>query len=161
MFVIFTLGFATITNLNAASEQSVSQPLEQLNKKQLKSAADYPVDSFTIQDSVLTFSGKVLESDGDTKLLGVNVILKGTKIGTQTDVDGNFKLEISSENLQGQNPVLVFSFIGYAKKEVEFLPASKEHLEIEMTPELIWIGEIHIPWYRRIWWTITSPFRKS
>jgi TonB-dependent starch-binding outer membrane protein SusC len=43
---------------------------------------------------------------------GVNVIRKGTTVGTSTDAAGNFRLEAS------ETDVLVFSFIGYASKEV-------------------------------------------
>lgn len=42
----------------------------------------------------------------------VNVMIKNTETGTQTDYDGNFSIEAEEGN------ILVFSYIGYKTKEV-------------------------------------------
>lgn len=47
-------------------------------------------------------------------LPGVNVLVKGTTIGTQTDLDGAYALE-----LRGHKPVLVFSYVGFETQEIE------------------------------------------
>ncbi|MEQ9164801.1 MAG: carboxypeptidase-like regulatory domain-containing protein, partial [Fulvivirga sp.] len=60
-----------------------------------------------------TVTGKITSVDDGEALPGVNVVLKGTTIGTVTDFDGNYTLSISD-----QNAVLVFSFIGLATEEV-------------------------------------------
>ncbi len=57
-------------------------------------------------------SGIVTDEKGGP-LPGVNVIIKGTTIGTTTDVNGKYTLEISDPNA-----VLVFSFIGFTTQEV-------------------------------------------
>ncbi|MBC8111741.1 MAG: SusC/RagA family TonB-linked outer membrane protein [Verrucomicrobia bacterium] len=57
-------------------------------------------------------SGKVVAADG-TGIPGVNVILKGTTKGANTDADGNFKI-----NAPEGNGTLVFSFIGFISQEV-------------------------------------------
>jgi TonB-linked SusC/RagA family outer membrane protein len=44
---------------------------------------------------------------------GVNILIKGTTSGTATDIDGNFSIDVPS-----QNSILVFSFIGYRQQEV-------------------------------------------
>ena len=44
----------------------------------------------------------------------VNVVEKGTKNGTITDVDGRFVLELPKET------TLVFSYIGYRSREIEY-----------------------------------------
>jgi TonB-linked SusC/RagA family outer membrane protein len=56
-------------------------------------------------------SGKVSDSNGP--LIGASVVERGTTNGAQTDFDGNFSLKVSDENA-----ILVFSYIGYANKEV-------------------------------------------
>ncbi|MCQ6959330.1 TonB-dependent receptor [Mucilaginibacter sp. JC4] len=56
--------------------------------------------------------GKVLD-DTNLPLPGVSVKLKGTNLGTVTDVNGNFVLDLP--NADG---TLVFSFIGFTTKEV-------------------------------------------
>ena len=57
-------------------------------------------------------SGKVTENSG-IPLPGATVIEKGTANGTVTDVDGNYSINTNTDN-----PVLVFSFIGYLTKEI-------------------------------------------
>jgi iron complex outermembrane receptor protein len=58
-----------------------------------------------------TVSGVV--SDALGPIPGVNVLVKGTTTGTQTDFDGNYSLDVGSAEA-----VLVFSFIGYATQEI-------------------------------------------
>ncbi|PCI06544.1 MAG: SusC/RagA family TonB-linked outer membrane protein [Flavobacteriaceae bacterium] len=55
--------------------------------------------------------GTVKDSNGQP-LPGVTVIIKGTSNGTQTDFDGNFKLDVS------KNDVLVFTYMGMKTKSV-------------------------------------------
>lgn len=58
-------------------------------------------------------SGKILDDKGEA-LAGVNVVLKGTRLGTSSNHDGQFSLE----NVKNQD-ILVFSFLGYITKEVQ------------------------------------------
>lgn len=59
-----------------------------------------------------TVSGYVHDREGEP-LIGVSIQVKGTSIGTVTDVEGYFEI-----NMGGYGNVLVFSYIGYHKKEV-------------------------------------------
>ena len=59
-----------------------------------------------------TVSGTVTDESG-VPMLGVNVVLKGTSTGTNTDFDGKYSLSVS-----GTNAVLVFSYLGYVTKEI-------------------------------------------
>jgi TonB-linked SusC/RagA family outer membrane protein len=71
------------------------------------------LNSETAQPEVATVKGRVVDEKGET-LIGVNVKEKGTTNIAVTNNDGNFTLK-----LKGQNPVLVFSYIGYASQEIE------------------------------------------
>jgi len=66
-----------------------------------------PVQEFK-QDAV---HGTVKDNTGTT-LIGVTVIVKGTKTGTQTDANGQFTLAAKPGD------VLVFSYLGYKSQEV-------------------------------------------
>jgi len=57
-------------------------------------------------------SGRVSDPDG-TSIPGVNILVKGTTLGTATDTDGRYSILVPNEN-----DVLVFSFIGYIAQEV-------------------------------------------
>ncbi len=57
-------------------------------------------------------SGKIVSGSDGMTLPGVTVQIKGTTTGTVTDIDGNYKLSLDSDD-----EVLVFSYIGF-KPEV-------------------------------------------
>ncbi|WPP52254.1 SusC/RagA family TonB-linked outer membrane protein [Catalinimonas niigatensis] len=59
-------------------------------------------------------SGKVTSSEDGSPLPGVNIIVKGTTVGTVSDIDGNYRISVP----EGEN-ILAFSFIGYISQEVE------------------------------------------
>jgi TonB-linked SusC/RagA family outer membrane protein len=61
-----------------------------------------------------TVSGKVTSKDDGTPLPGVTVMVKGTTVGTQTDVEGMYKISVPADG-----KVLVFSFVGMKTQEVE------------------------------------------
>jgi TonB-linked SusC/RagA family outer membrane protein len=63
--------------------------------------------TFAQQQSV---TGNVADEDG-LPLPGVNIIIKGTSTGVQSDFDGNYAIQAA------QGDVLVFSFIGLKKAE--------------------------------------------
>lgn len=67
--------------------------------------------SFASAQNVVT--GKVTSKEDGTTMPGVNIILKGTQIGTTTNAAGTYSIEVS-----GANPVLVFSFVGYNQEDV-------------------------------------------
>lgn len=60
-----------------------------------------------------TVTGKVIAAEDGSALPGVSVQLKGTQRGTNTDGEGNFRL-----NDVPDNGVLVFSFIGTKTQEI-------------------------------------------
>ena len=57
--------------------------------------------------------GVVTESATGDPIPGASVMIKGTKTGTTTDVDGKFEVMATSSD------VLVISFIGYSSKEIK------------------------------------------
>lgn len=59
----------------------------------------------------LTVKGKVIDASTKEALPGVNVLVKGTTIGTATDPNGNYSLDVSSAS-----DTLIFSYIGYQSK---------------------------------------------
>ena len=70
-----------------------------------------PLTTQTVNSVTLT--GQVTDQS-NTPLPGVTVLVKGTKLGTSTDPEGNFKLSLP----QQENTILIFSFIGMESQEV-------------------------------------------
>ena len=56
--------------------------------------------------------GTIVDEDGNT-LPGVNIVVKGTSIGTITDMDGNYTIQVG-----GPDAVLAFSFVGYEAQDI-------------------------------------------
>lgn len=61
----------------------------------------------------ITINGTVRDAQ-QNPLIGVNVIIKGTTIGTTTDMNGNYFLEVPN-----QDAILTFSYIGFESQEVK------------------------------------------
>ena len=59
----------------------------------------------------ISVSGKI--QDSSESLIGANVTIKGTSIGTVTDLDGNYRIENLSKD-----DILVFSYTGYDTQEI-------------------------------------------
>ena len=73
-------------------------------------------------------------------LAGVNVTVKGTSTGVISDIDGKFSISVS-----GSNPVLVLSYIGYARQEVSV--GSQQSLRISMTEDTQALEEVVVVGY--------------
>ncbi len=56
-------------------------------------------------------TGAILDNNGEP-IVGANIVVKGTTIGTITDVDGSFSLDVPEKG------TLVISYIGYLTKEI-------------------------------------------
>lgn len=75
-------------------------------------------------------TGLVVDAQTGEELPGVNVVIKGTTIGTSTDLNGRF--EVGVESLQD---TLVFSFVGYQTLEVPI--NGRTDLNITLESEII------------------------
>ncbi|MGB2759572.1 MAG: SusC/RagA family TonB-linked outer membrane protein [Maribacter stanieri] len=73
--------------------------------------------------SMLT--GTVLD-ENQVPLPGATVVVKGTSNGVATDFDGNFSIELT-----GSNDILLVSYIGYIKKEVDVTGKSATIISLE------------------------------
>ena len=60
-------------------------------------------------------SGIVVDENGEP-LVGVSVLVRGTSLGTITDIDGAYSLSIPQTDKR--KPVVVFSYVGFLSKEM-------------------------------------------
>ncbi len=84
-------------------------------------------------------SGKVTSPDGKA-LIGVNIVVKNTSIGTASDIDGTFVL-----NIPDGDQVLVFSYTGYATLEV--LVGEQSTMDVQMEEDLAQLDEVIVVGY--------------
>lgn len=84
-------------------------------------------------------SGTVLGDDGEP-LPGVNVIIKGSTIGTITALDGTYNLNVS-----GSEVVLIFSYVGYNTEEV--VVGNQSIIDVTLIQDLLTLSEVVVVGY--------------
>lgn len=77
--------------------------------------------------------------ENNLPLPGVSVFVKGLSIGTSTDVDGFFTL-----NIKDPNSILVFTFVGYKSQEVR---VTSRTLNVKMVPDEQLLDEVIVVGY--------------
>mgnify|MGYP006176897215 CR=1 FL=1 len=82
----------------------------------------------------LTVVGAVMSED-KLPLPGVNVLVKGTTIGTVTDVNGNYRIAAPDDAT-----TLVFSSVGYSTEEIEI--GGRTVINIELAPDIQALSEV-------------------
>ena len=85
-----------------------------------------------------TVTGKVTE-DGGSGLPGVTVSVKGTNKGTQTDVNGAYKIATPA------NATLLFSFVGFTKQEIAV--GNRSTLDVKLVSEDKSLDEVVVVGY--------------
>ncbi len=135
-------------SLNAKQEK-INELLEQLFKgtdvryvvfnKQIILTTNDNISTIKSTLQLKPVSGQVTDEDGQA-LPGVNVAVKGTTIGTITDLEGKYKL-----NNVPENSILIFSFVGMTTQE---LPTNgQEQINVVLSGEAIGLKEIVVIGY--------------
>lgn len=90
------------------------------------------------QQKEKTVNGIITDENGEA-IIGANVSVKGTTIGTITDVDGNFSLSIP------ENSLLQISYIGYLTQEIAV--GNKSSFSIKLLEDTQKIEEVVVVGY--------------
>ncbi|SIT06106.1 TonB-linked outer membrane protein, SusC/RagA family [Zobellia uliginosa] len=85
-----------------------------------------------------TISGTTSDEQG--VLPGVNVLVKGTTVGSVSDFDGNYSIEVP----EGSS-TLVFSYVGYSKQEVTI--AGQTTINVVMSEDAQTLSEVVVVGY--------------
>ncbi len=89
-------------------------------------------------NSVRNVSGKILDEDNQP-LPGANVHVKGTTIGTVTDIDGNYSLTLPNGATH-----LKVAFIGFKTQE---LPITSQNINVKLEPDMMSLEEVVVIGY--------------
>ncbi len=82
--------------------------------------------------------GKIVDETGEP-LPGVNIVIKGTTIGTVTDIDGNYSLTLPNGATH-----IVASYIGYQTEE---LPISGQFVNAQLSSDVTALEEVVVTGY--------------
>jgi TonB-dependent starch-binding outer membrane protein SusC len=86
-----------------------------------------------------TISGTVTDNT-NAPLPGVTVVVQGTTLGTVTDVDGNYQLEVPADA-----GTLVFSYIGMLRQVIEI--GNQTSIDVTMQADMIGVDEVVVVGY--------------
>ncbi|MEN8884524.1 MAG: SusC/RagA family TonB-linked outer membrane protein [Flavobacteriaceae bacterium] len=87
----------------------------------------------------VTIKGTVTSQSDGEPILGANVIIVGTKNGTSTDFDGNYKLKVK------KGDVVQFSYLGFKTKTITF--SNQNRIDISLDEDSNTLDEIIIVGY--------------
>lgn len=94
----------------------------------------------TIPKADKTVKGRVTDTSSDEGLPGVNVVVKGTSVGTTTDARGEFTISVPENS-----SVLVFSFVGYLSQEVTV--GNRTTINLGLAPDTKVLSEVVVIGY--------------
>lgn len=87
-----------------------------------------------------TITGSVTDAMDDSPIPGVNVIVQGTSIGSVTDIDGEYTIDVPEGN-----DVLTFSYVGYQKQNIEI--GNRSTIDVALQQDVEELSEIVVVGY--------------
>jgi len=99
---------------------------------------DITVNNPATQQNVVT--GTVKDASTGQEMPGVNIQVKGTTLGTISDIDGKYSLSVPD-----RNATLIFSFIGYVTQEVSL--NGRTMVDIVLSAEVTGLEEVVVVGY--------------
>ena len=88
----------------------------------------------------IKITGTITDASTGEMMAGVNIQVKGTTLGTISDADGKYILNVTDANAS-----LIISFIGYVMQEIPI--SGREVVDIKMVPEVTAIDEVVVVGY--------------
>lgn len=85
-------------------------------------------------------TGRVVQEENSESIPGVNVIIKGTTVGTATDANGNYSIEVPSSET-----ILIFSSIGFVGQEI--IVGEQTVINVTLAPDIINLNEVVVIGY--------------
>ncbi len=87
-----------------------------------------------------TITGNVISVEDGDPIPGVNIVVKGSIIGTISDLQGNYTIQSPSDE-----SILVFSYIGMTTQEI--IVGTQSKIDVVMEPNLSQLSEIVVVAY--------------
>ena len=103
-------------------------------KKRIYLIAVMAMMTLSVMAQSLTVTGVVMAQDEPDPVIGANVMVKGTTLGTITDFDGNFSIQAKAGD------VLQVSFMGYKPFEVKVSDAGP--IRVTLVPDNVQLQEV-------------------
>ena len=99
------VALVSMLSLTAYAGDSLPLSVAVSETKEFIQVSGHGIDTSNVIQQERIIQGTVLEEGTNEPLVGVNVVVKGTTIGTTTDIDGKYSIKIPSDKA-----ILVFSW---------------------------------------------------
>ena len=96
--------------------------------------------TYTVFSQTRRITGNVTSAEDGTPIPGVSIVVKGSTIGTITDADGNYSLDIPVAT-----EAIVFSFVGMKTQEVPI--TSQTTYNVSLQNDVIGVDEVMVVAY--------------
>jgi TonB-linked SusC/RagA family outer membrane protein len=106
----------------------------------IKAESSPLVTKISTNTEVINVTGKVTDQSNGEPLPGVSIIVKGTSIGTITDLDGNYTIQSNNDT-----DVLVFSFLGFLSQEISI--NGRSVINVLLEEDIKGLGEVVVVGY--------------
>ena len=119
----------------AASREQAARPQAHARPSLSKVQAALPKALRPTRAVRRPIEGTVTDADTGEPLPGVNVLVQGTQVGTATNADGRYSLDVPASA-----ETLVFSFVGYQTREVA-LEEGRSTYDVALQPAVAYLDE--------------------
>ena len=97
--------------------------------------------SLAMQAQTIQLKGTVKDAGTNEELIGVNVIVVGSKTGTVTSINGDFEISVP------QNATLKVSYVGYKSQEIKLSGSGQITLNVKLESDNQRIDEVVVVGY--------------
>ena len=129
------VALVSMLSLTAYAGDSLPLSVAVSETKEFIQVSGHGIDTSNVIQQERIIQGTVLEEGTNEPLVGVNVVVKGTTIGTTTDIDGKYSIKIPSDKA-----ILVFSYIG--QKTEEYSVKGLNFLNVIMKSDATMLSEV-------------------
>lgn len=91
-----------------------------------------------LQQNIIT--GKVTDASNGEGLPGVSIVVRGTAIGVNTDINGNYSIAVTAPDA-----VLTYSFIGYISQEIPV--GGRTKIDVSLAVDVTALDEVVVVGY--------------
>jgi hypothetical protein len=99
----------------------------------------YNVSNYSPVGNITSVSGQITDAQDRTGLPGVSIKIKGTSIGTVSDVSGRYVIQIPTPNA-----ILEFRYVGY---ETQFSQVHSSTSDVQLRPSVSALNEVVVVGY--------------
>lgn len=139
-------------------ENSIADSLRQIERMEKNKSIRKAQDSLII-------TGRLSEYGTQEPLIGATIQINDTTWGTSSDMNGNYRLNVTEYFKTNSQLTLSYHYTGYKTHRETLTQTDSLILDVQLKVQddlgLIDFGIVVYPWHRRVWLKIKNLFRRK